>query len=497
MQRLKDLMIYQDGGKIWDNLNSTQRRDYIYNAFLKRGYKPTQAAAIVGNLQQENDSFGTSRKNSIGALGIAQWLGSRKKALLNSYDKWHDIDNQIDFIDREIQGDKNAWTSKVGGKNAFFNTDSIDEATKIFRKDFERPGEHEANDKRRIKNAYAVLGKKFDPSLYQESNQTNIEIPLPQTTSTSNFSGMTLADMDKFDFNTLPPSLQEGIILEQEKVSQDRVASQVEQENLAIQQALEMQKQEKANMLSMLPKAQYVETGIDRTNNYSDLLKNTPNTFQKGGKVEEIKNYFNEYISSPKYLERLQKSGDYTPQSTIRNRLNNLNSIKSINFSSNNESEYNDNLKSVVLNTNEIKSNNYNTEDILAHEISHGAGALEKNLINGGYSLSNRDVSNIKNRVSPSPNFKDWGTMFKYQHDTKPSEIKADMDTMRYLMSRDNVYDAGTQNFDQKTLNNIKIKYKDNEIFKRLSDSVKSDEDLIWLMNNIAANNKNNNNSYI
>ena len=283
MQRLKDLMIYQDGGKIWDNLNSIQRRDYIYNAFLKRGYKPTQAAAIVGNLQQENDSFGTSRKNSIGALGIAQWLGSRKKSLLNSYDKWHDIDNQIDFIDREIQGDKNAWTSRVGGKNAFFNTDSIDEATKIFRKDFERPGEHEANDQRRIKNAYAVLGKKFDPSLYQQSN---ISTPtIPDNSNTTNYSGVSLSDLDKFDFNTLPQSLKDGIVLKQEKENQDRVASQVEQENLAIQQALESQKNERDNMLAMLPKAQYVSSGIDKSDSYSQLLKNTPNMFQKGGKV--------------------------------------------------------------------------------------------------------------------------------------------------------------------------------------------------------------------
>ena len=285
MRRLKDLMIYSDGGKIWNNLNKTQRRDYIYNSLLKKGYSNIHAAAITGNLQQENGTFGTTRKNleGSGAIGIAQWLGSRRERLKKDYTDWYDIDKQIEFIDREIKGDRNAWTNNIGGKKGFFNAKDVETATKIFRKDFERPGEHEANDKKRIANAYNVMGIK--PSNVNYANNQGVNDgqyqmdpnmkPIDYSQSQfDNHMSQVIGNNMRYDFSTLPNELKQNITdnikLQEETQKQQTEAQRVEQENLALQKALEQKQQEKEQMLNMIPKATFVET--ERTNNYINLL---------------------------------------------------------------------------------------------------------------------------------------------------------------------------------------------------------------------------------
>lgn len=286
MRRLKDLMIYSDGGKIWNNLNKTQRRDYIYNSLLKKGYSNIHAAAITGNLQQENGTFGTTTKNleGSGAIGIAQWLGSRRERLKKDYTDWYDIDKQIEFIDREIKGDRNAWTNNIGGKKGFFNAKDVETATKIFRKDFERPGEREANDPLRIKYAYSVLGKEKDYKPYVESGNSNVVDTtnnVPSNITPANYShlqsnNISLTDLNRFDFNTLPDELKQTVItnqrLQQEKELQEKEATRVQQENLAIQQAIESKKQERESMLAMLPVAQFVPSGNFGQSSYNQLL---------------------------------------------------------------------------------------------------------------------------------------------------------------------------------------------------------------------------------
>ena len=283
MKRLVDLMSYQGGGKVWNSLNQIERRNYIYNSFLNKGYSPIQASAIVGNLEQENSSFGTTTKNSIGALGIAQWLGGRKKALINDYEKWYDIDNQIDFIHREIQGDRNAWTNNIGGKKAFMNAKSIEDATYIFRKDFERPGEHEANDKKRIANAYNIMGIK--PSNVDYANDQSINNgqyqmdpnvePIDYSQSQfDTYMSQVMGNNIRYDFSTLPDDLKQNVIdniqAQEEGQKQQTEAQRIEQENLAIQKALEQKQQEKEQMLSMIPKATFVES--EKTDNYINRL---------------------------------------------------------------------------------------------------------------------------------------------------------------------------------------------------------------------------------
>lgn len=276
--RLKDLTKYQQGGKtIWNKLNSEQRRDYIYSAFLQKGYTPVQAAAIVGNLQQENRSFGTTTKNPKSqATGIAQWLGSRKKALQSDYEDWYDIDNQIDFIHREIKGDRSAWTNNVGGKNAFLNATDVDTATTIFRKDFERPGEHEANDKARITTARSLLGMSGSTSTYASNNNTNYYSKPEEYIGWQQPQGSVPTDIRQFDFASLPKETQETVQenqrLQQEKLNQELMADKIQQENLAIEQELKNKALEREQILSSLPQAEFVGSNLKR-NPYNELLQ--------------------------------------------------------------------------------------------------------------------------------------------------------------------------------------------------------------------------------
>lgn len=284
MKVLSDLMFCQNGGRIWSNLNNNQRRDYIMNSLLNKGYTKVQAAAIVGNLQRENSTFGTTILNEegSGAIGIAQWLGPRKKQLISDYKNWYDIDAQIDFLDKEIRHNyKGAWAKHTDKYKSFFNTDDIEYATKLFRKGFERPGEHEAKDHLRIKYAYNALGVK--PPVSSENTQgVGYNEGKTDVTMEANTSVLPIVDTRKdhegthgnintnFDLANTMQFNQDMVKVQDELAKQEVHSKKVEEENKQLQQLILLKKQEREQMLSTVPKVEFVET--KRDNSYIDLL---------------------------------------------------------------------------------------------------------------------------------------------------------------------------------------------------------------------------------
>ena len=127
-----------------------------FNYFKSQGYTAFQAAAIVGNLLQENRAMNPTLANSIGRKGIAQWDKNRWSRLESFASKNglnpNTLEAQLQFIHHEI---------KTGGggmsMQSFKATKNLEEATILFRKKYERPGEEEANDAQRIKYATSVL----------------------------------------------------------------------------------------------------------------------------------------------------------------------------------------------------------------------------------------------------------------------------------------------------------------------------------------------------
>lgn len=100
------------------------------------GYSDVAVAAIMGNFQRES-SYDPTVVNSIGASGLAQWLGGRATNLKNTYgDDWVVLENQLEFTIYEL----NTTETRA---NDLLNDESVTSAYEMghrFCCRFERPG---------------------------------------------------------------------------------------------------------------------------------------------------------------------------------------------------------------------------------------------------------------------------------------------------------------------------------------------------------------------
>lgn len=136
---------------------------------MSRGFSDIEAAAIVGNMWAES-TFKPSAKNSIGAFGLLQWLGVRKKELKkfakSKGSNPHNLNTQLDFIKYEL---KDAYNGEYDYEQHMFNkamNSGKDVMSKAagFAKFSERPAAAELNasiQSRKIaaKNVYDALTK--------------------------------------------------------------------------------------------------------------------------------------------------------------------------------------------------------------------------------------------------------------------------------------------------------------------------------------------------
>jgi len=119
---------------------------------------------------------------------------------------------------------------------------------------------------------------------------------------------------------------------------------------------------------------------------------------------------------------------------------------------------------------------------IPAHEISHGI-----NKARAPYSTDFRE------RFIDGKVLRPLGTGGGDPYVQTPTEVKARLDAMRYQMKQGGYYDAGTQKFDTKALQNLKNdpKIVNDVNYQTLSKELpqgRKDESLMWLFNNIAQN---------
>lgn len=183
LRLIQQIQAFQDGGYM--SLSVPERKKYITNKFIQLGYTPIQTASIVGNLQAENDTFDPSRREVGGGpgVGIAQWTNKPRKDGLLALQNPYDIDTQIEYLHQEIQGKMPVWSNNAGGREAFMNAKTVEEATLIFRKDFERPSEKYARDNKRTKFALETMSL-IDPDyqLPQFASQEEQTTPSPTPT---------------------------------------------------------------------------------------------------------------------------------------------------------------------------------------------------------------------------------------------------------------------------------------------------------------------------
>ena len=132
-----------------------------YATLTGLGCTPECACAIIGNMQQES-SLRPSVVNSIGASGLCQWLDGRLTGLKNyaasKGTAWTDVATQCEWAIEEIKGKdpttKSFLQSKEGlTPEGFMQLTDLSRAVDAWRKCFERCGEHEANDAKRLQYA--------------------------------------------------------------------------------------------------------------------------------------------------------------------------------------------------------------------------------------------------------------------------------------------------------------------------------------------------------
>lgn len=93
-------------------------RKKALNYFMGKGLQYHQAAGLVGNLIRESNLDPTAKNKHSGAIGLAQWLGSRKKKLINKYGNNPTFDQQLDFVWEELNSDyKKGLSYLLSSKN--------------------------------------------------------------------------------------------------------------------------------------------------------------------------------------------------------------------------------------------------------------------------------------------------------------------------------------------------------------------------------------------
>ena len=127
---------------------SNNSSNYIVQYFVNKGLTLNQAKGIYGNIMQESrGNIKAMSSDGHNSYGIAQWTGKRKSKLFSMYGTRPSLDNQLDFLWWELNN------TEKSSLEALKNTNTIEEATRVFMRKFERPNPKYANFNNRLKHA--------------------------------------------------------------------------------------------------------------------------------------------------------------------------------------------------------------------------------------------------------------------------------------------------------------------------------------------------------
>ena len=168
-----------------DKKEAQEKQKKAYDFLINKGIPPHLSAGIVGNLMQESFShLDSTVENEIGAVGIAQWLGARRKDLENFAKKrgadFKDFDLQLEFLHHELTTTGNSWNRRQ--QEQFFNAKNAEEAAKLFVSNFERSGE-KPGDKgfdNRVNFAKSIFLQFNDKNVYSKDKNGNVIVLNPK-----------------------------------------------------------------------------------------------------------------------------------------------------------------------------------------------------------------------------------------------------------------------------------------------------------------------------
>ena len=124
------------------------KKDYIIQYFVNKGLTVNQARGIYGNIMQESGgNLSIVSQDGNNSYGLVQWTGPRKVALFRKYGTSPTLQQQLDFIWEELN------TTHRSALSGLRNSNTIEEATRVFMDRFERPNKKYANFERRLRYA--------------------------------------------------------------------------------------------------------------------------------------------------------------------------------------------------------------------------------------------------------------------------------------------------------------------------------------------------------
>lgn len=204
---------------------TSDKEKKAYAFFLSRGYNPQASAGIVGNLLYESN-LDTSAEGDKGyeggsSFGLAQFRGDRLKKLKQTYgEKWTDFDNQLAFVDWELNN-----THKKAGE-ILRSTSDVHKAGQAFSDYYEIPAKKYAQNKGRrdkVSLAYARLsGDKTIPDYVSETkNVTTNFIDFNNSTKTPTFVESTESPVKEEEVeNTVEVNEAKSILAEKQQERQ-------------------------------------------------------------------------------------------------------------------------------------------------------------------------------------------------------------------------------------------------------------------------------------
>lgn len=150
------------GGGSSGPLKGSNNHEKAFNFFKSRGYSSQAAAGIIGNLMQESGTDLNPSLHQKGGpgRGLAQWTykSDRWNGLVQ-YAKsknrnWDDFQTQLEYIDMEMNN-KNLnpfWRKQNSSLQAFKGSKSVDNATYLFDRVYERSGIPMINKRKKYAN---------------------------------------------------------------------------------------------------------------------------------------------------------------------------------------------------------------------------------------------------------------------------------------------------------------------------------------------------------
>lgn len=202
------------------------------------------------------------------------------------------------------------------------------------------------------------------------------------------------------------------------------------------------------------------------------------NRKQAGGEYfNQVKDWYNKYTNSPGYKENLIKSGYEDPQAIIDRRLSNISNTKFKHDENRLGSYYNNRANKIHYSPikDQMSFPGDGPDDILAHEVGHSSIDIGDGFLQG---------------FKPNYNEYDYEQLKKRNKNPKisrgPHENYADQKAIQYEAEKQGLYKAGYDEFTKEILD--KLEYSD---LKERALRNYSEDDLIWLLNNIAQNDDN------